>query len=91
MPSVVLCSYFQLHQRWASRCFLFLCSPLLLRLISGAAIVMQLESDAFYRFNAWGSWLIPLAILETWWFLSALRGYRSPSTNHTPATEKALP
>lgn len=52
------------HQRWATRCFLLLCSPLLLRLISGVAIVTQLESAWFYRLNAWLSWLIPLASYE---------------------------
>ncbi len=35
------------HQRWASRCFLLLCSPLLLRVIAGALIVMQLESVSY--------------------------------------------
>ena len=56
----------QWHQRWATRCFILLASPLLLRLISGATIVTQLESDWTYRLNAWLSWLIPLAIYEGW-------------------------
>ncbi|MBC8355116.1 MAG: DUF2306 domain-containing protein [Planctomycetes bacterium] len=54
------------HQRWATRCFLLLASPLLLRLVAGAVIVMQLESDWFYRLNAWLSWIIPLVLYETW-------------------------
>jgi hypothetical protein len=58
---------FRLHRRWATRCFLLLASPLLLRLIAGAAIVTHMESDWFYRLNAWLSWLIPLTIYETWW------------------------
>ncbi len=57
---------FGAHQRWATRYFLLLVSPLLLRVIAGAAIVTQLESDWFYRLNAWLSWLIPLAIYEIW-------------------------
>jgi len=57
---------FQLHRRWATRCFLLLASPLLLRLFAGAAIVTHLESNTFYRLNAWLSWLIPLAIYELW-------------------------
>ena len=52
------------HQRWATRCFLLLCSPLILRVVSGAAIATQLESDLLYRANAWLSWIIPLAIYE---------------------------
>jgi uncharacterized membrane protein len=58
---------FQSHRIWASRCFVLLCSPLLLRLMSGLLIVLQLESDWFYRLNAWLSWLIPLTIYEAWW------------------------
>lgn len=60
----------ELHRRWAIRCFILLCSPLLLRLMSGAVIVLGVESDLTYRLNAWMSWLVPLAIYE-------LRCYRS--------------
>lgn len=58
------------HQKWAGRCFVLLCSPLLLRLIGGAATVMEAESIWIYRFNAWLSWLIPLLIYEVWWHRS---------------------
>lgn len=54
------------HQRWAARCFLLLCSPLILRLFSGAAIVLDQDTDWFYRLNAWLSWLIPLGMYEAW-------------------------
>jgi type II secretory pathway pseudopilin PulG len=54
------------HQQWATRCFILLVSPLLLRLVTGMAIVTQLESDLSYRLNAWLSWLVPLAIYEVW-------------------------
>lgn len=74
---------FRSHQKWATRCFILLCSPLLLRLISGAAIVMQLESDWFYRLNAWLSWLVPLAVCEAWWCRTAISGLRSPPLGHT--------
>ena len=57
---------FAAHQRWATRSFLLLISPLILRLLSGTAIVLDLESDGFYRVNAWVSWLIPLLIYEGW-------------------------
>lgn len=53
------------HRKWATRCFILLCSPMLLRLISGAAIVLGVESESIYRLNAWFSWLIPLAIFES--------------------------
>ena len=57
----------KLHQKWATRSFLLLCSPLLFRLISGATIVSNLESPLTYRLNAWLSWLVPLAIYEWSW------------------------
>jgi hypothetical protein len=58
---------FRAHQKWATRCFILLVSPLLLRLIGGATIVLQLEPESTYRMSAWISWLAPLAILECWW------------------------
>lgn len=54
------------HQRWAARCFVLLCSPLLLRLVAGAAIVVQMESTWMYRLNAWLSWIGPLVVYEAW-------------------------
>lgn len=55
---------FALHRRWAERCFVLLISPLILRLIAGAVIVMDIESLWTYRLNAWLSWLVPLTIYE---------------------------
>lgn len=57
---------FKRHQVWATRSFILLCSPLLLRLMTGATIVLNVDSDWTYRFAAWGSWLIPFAALEVW-------------------------
>lgn len=54
------------HRQWATRCFILLCSPLLLRLTSGAVIVTQLESQLTYRLSAWLCWLVPLAVHEIW-------------------------
>ncbi len=68
---------FRSHPSWAIRCFLLLASPLLLRLISGAAIVTQMESEWFYRLNAWVSWLIPLVIYEIWRHWPASSGLKT--------------
>lgn len=59
----------QVHRRWAVRSWLLLCSPLLFRLFTGAAIVLQWESLDFYRLNAWVSWLLPLGLYEVFWRL----------------------
>ena len=60
---------FAVHQVWATRSFILLCSPLLLRLMTGATIVFDVEGQWTYRFAAWGSWLIPLTVFETRRFL----------------------
>lgn len=55
---------FQAHQHAATSCFLLLVSPLILRLASGFAIVAGIESELYYQFNAWLSWLVPFLIYE---------------------------
>ncbi len=57
---------FRSHRNWANRCFILLCSPLLLRFISGVLTVMHWDSAWTYQLNAWVSWLAPLAGYE-WW------------------------
>ena len=54
------------HKIWATRCFVLLCSPLVLRLTSGSLSVLNAESDWTYRVSAWASWLVPLLIFETY-------------------------
>lgn len=81
---------FQSHQRWAMRCFILLCSPLLLRLISGIVMVMQLEPNASYRLNAWFSWLIPLIIYEVWWRHSANRHSNASRHDFSRTVAEAL-
>lgn len=58
---------FSQHQLWATRSFILLCSPLLLRLMTGMTIVLDVESECTCRFAAWGSWLIPMIVLESKW------------------------
>ncbi|MEZ6089694.1 MAG: DUF1559 domain-containing protein [Pirellulaceae bacterium] len=70
------------HRVWATRCFLLLMSPLLLRVISGIAITTGLDSETFYRANAWVSWLVPLAVYEFWRILRAGPVRRVQRHNH---------
>jgi len=58
--------HFGSHQQWAMRCFILLCSPFLLRLMTGAAFVTDVESVLTYRLSAWLSWMMPLAIYQAW-------------------------
>lgn len=55
---------FAIHRLWATRSFILLCSPLLLRLMTGTTIFFDFQNEWTYRFAAWGSWMIPLAVFE---------------------------
>jgi hypothetical protein len=52
------------HRRWMWRCFLLLCSAVVLRLIGGLAIVSGVGGEWSYPLAAWLSWLAPLAAFE---------------------------
>ncbi len=53
------------HRRWMWRCFLLLCSAVILRLIGGLATVTDVGGTWSYPLAAWASWLVPLAAFET--------------------------
>ena len=53
---------FDEHRLWMLRCYLLLCSAVVLRVIGGLSEVLQLYWT--YPFAAWLSWLLPLAALE---------------------------
>lgn len=52
------------HRRWMWRCFLLLCSTVVLRLVAGLAAVTGVEGDWVGLAAAWASWLAPLAAFE---------------------------
>jgi Predicted membrane protein (DUF2306) len=52
------------HQQWMWRCFLLLCSAVIVRLVGGLAIVLSSREGWIYPVAAWGSWLAPLAAYE---------------------------
>lgn len=52
------------HRRWMWRCFLLLCSAVVLRLIAGLATAVRFEAVWFNPLLAWTSWLIPLLVFE---------------------------
>lgn len=53
------------HRAWMTRCFVLLCSAVVLRLTSGAAGLIGVASpEAAYVAAAWASWLVPLAAYE---------------------------
>ena len=52
------------HRQWMWRCFLLLCSAVLLRLIGGMFTVAGIEAEWTYGLAAWISWLAPLGAFE---------------------------
>jgi hypothetical protein len=52
------------HRCWMWRCFLLLCSAVVIRLIGGLATVTNVGPDWSYPLAAWASWLVPLAVFE---------------------------
>lgn len=63
---------FTVHRRWMQRCFLLLCSTVILRLSVGLLTVLDWDVPGFGAFIAWASWLVPLATYE----LLLLRPFR---------------
>jgi uncharacterized membrane protein len=58
---------FDRHRRWMLRCYILICSAVVLRLMSGAAgLVGVANPEAAYIAAAWCSWLLPLTAYE-WW------------------------
>lgn len=63
---------FAVHRRWMSRCYLLLCSAVVLRLMGGLATVSGVSAPWFDPLASWACWVLPLAAYE----LSALRKNR---------------
>jgi Predicted membrane protein (DUF2306) len=55
---------FTAHQRWMTRCYLLLCSAIVLRLMAGFFTIIQAEPEWTYQLAAWLSWILPLAGFE---------------------------
>ncbi|VTR96088.1 Uncharacterized protein OS=Planctomyces limnophilus (strain ATCC 43296 / DSM 3776 / IFAM 1008 / 290) GN=Plim_2418 PE=4 SV=1: DUF2306 [Gemmata massiliana] len=57
--------HFDRHRRWMTRCFVLICSAVVLRLTSGAASVIGVPNpEGAYIVAAWCSWLVPLTVYE---------------------------
>ncbi|WP_161604218.1 DUF2306 domain-containing protein [Roseiconus nitratireducens] len=74
------------HRVWAMRCFILMWSPLLLRMISGLAIVTGWESETIYQWNAWISWLVPLGVHQVVLVRSARWPHHEPGATGGPIT-----
>ncbi len=52
------------HRRWMWRCFLLLCSAVVLRVFGGFGTVMKFTASWFDPLAIWLSWILPLAVFE---------------------------
>ena len=79
------------HRRWMSRCFLLLCSAVVLRLFGGLVTVMGVGAAGSYPLAAWASWLAPLVVFE---LIGATRdrsaGVGVPEGRHSSASAGTL-
>jgi hypothetical protein len=56
---------YEKHRRWMLRSYVLICSAVALRLISGAAGLIGVQSpENAYILAAWSSWILPLAVYE---------------------------
>lgn len=56
--------HFSAHRQWMMRSFVLLCSAVTLRLVSGLATILELQSEWFDPIAAWACWVVPLMIYE---------------------------
>jgi uncharacterized membrane protein len=74
--------HFEQHRRWMLRCYILICSAVVLRLVSGAAGLLGVPSpERAYILAAWSSWLVPLAAYEFGEWLRAHQQDGSPARN----------
>jgi hypothetical protein len=52
------------HRRWMWRCYILLCSAVVLRLMGGLATVTGVTASWFDPLATWMCWLVPLAAFE---------------------------
>ncbi len=66
---------FKAHRYWMTRCFVMLCSAIVLRLMSGIATELIPNAMWTYPFAAWSAWLIP------WISLDGIEQYKRSRNN----------
>ena len=55
---------FLVHRRWMWRCFLMLCSAVVIRVIGGLATVTDADAEWIDPVAAWACWVVPLMVFE---------------------------
>lgn len=55
---------FDRHRRWMTRCYILLCSTVVVRVNGGVGAFLGIGDNWFYTQTAWTSWLVPLVVYE---------------------------
>lgn len=77
------------HRRWMWRCYLLLCSTVVLRLLSGLATVTGVQAVWYDLLITWASWILPLTAFE---FLTRRAwGVSPPMLSQPPALPADIP
>ncbi|CAN5435472.1 DUF2306 domain-containing protein [soil metagenome] len=75
---------YAIHRRWMLRSYVLLCSAVLLRLISGAASLLDIgDPETAYVIASWCSWVLPLTLFEV---AIRWRMFADESTNKLSST-----
>jgi hypothetical protein len=77
------------HRRWMWRCFLLLCSAVVIRVIGGAATVAETSATWIYPVSAYVSWLVPLAVFELRGFVKRHRARPQAPGRHPHSAPSA--
>jgi len=67
---------FEVHRRWMLRCFVLLCSAVVIRINGGMGSVLGIEAEWYYVQSAWTSWIVPWFALEVLEIVRSRRAVR---------------
>ena len=81
---------FRTHELWMQRCYLLLCSAVVIRVWGGLGTVLEIEAPWWNQSAAWGSWLIPLLIFEIWRHFKSRTGIIPHPVSHPSSQREVL-
>lgn len=55
---------FAVHREWMWRCFLLLCSAVVLRIVGGAGAVFEVQAAWYDPLASWACWVVPVGVFE---------------------------
>lgn len=74
------------HRRWMWRCFLLLCSAVVLRILGGLANFYAIDAEWFNPLANWASWILPVLAFELACWNHRVKHEATKSAPRTPET-----